>query len=427
VKNLVCIIILNFLVIFSASAQHNRIDGLRPDAPELAKPGNYKIGVRTLNLKHYNQIDAVNLKEGEPLSIYIRPITVEIWYPADTNRTSGEYKNVLLRDAKTKVSLYGKAVRDARPLTTEKPYPLVVISHGYPGNRFLMSHFGENLASKGYVVVSIDHTDSMYQDEGVFVSTLLNRPLDQKFILTEMKHMSANSNHFLYNMVDTANAGLMGYSMGGYGALISAGGGITKTAAENPDISPNQILKRFMAGTYYHKGMMFDNTYKAIIAFAPWGMEHGFWNDQSLSDISIPIFFISGSEDETSGYETGTKAIFEKTENINRYLLTFDNADHNAIAPIPAPDEAWNAVYNDGKSIAYTHYTDMVWDSVRANNIAQHFVTAYFGKMLKNDQNMNSYLSVIPNSNDGSGDTNWKGFNSQSAKGLKLELLSKEN
>lgn len=425
-KNIAYILILNFLVIFSASAQHNRIDGLRPDAPELASPGNYKVGVRTLNLSHKNQVDAVNITEGEPLALYDRPITIEVWYPADTDEVGGEYKNVLLRDAKTTVSLYGIAVRAAAPLIGDSAFPLVVISHGYPGNRFLMSHFGENLASKGYVVASIDHTDSMYQDAGSFASTLLNRPLDQRFILNEMQRMNGEQNHFLHNMVDTDNAGLMGYSMGGYGSLITAGGGITKIAAENPDVSPNGILKRLIAGTKSHEDMMMENNYKAIISFAPWGMERGFWDDEGLANISVPMFFISGSEDETSGYETGTKAIFEKTENINRYLLTFDNANHNAIAPIPAPDEAWNAIFNDGKSIAYTHYTDMVWDSVRANNIAQHFVTAYFGKMLKNNTEMNSYLNVTPDSNDGSGETNWKGFKARSAKGLKLEFLGKE-
>ncbi|MBL4603435.1 MAG: hypothetical protein JKY84_11865, partial [Emcibacteraceae bacterium] len=169
--------IISILLVTSTTAQHNRIDGLRPDAPQLAQPGDYKIGVRTLNLIHTDQIDAVNIKEGETLPVYDRPITIEVWYPAITDETGGEYKDVLLRDAKTKVSLYGKAVRDAAPLQSEQTYPLVVISHGYPGNRYLMSHFGENLASKGYIVASIDHTDSMYQDAGAFVSTLLNRPL----------------------------------------------------------------------------------------------------------------------------------------------------------------------------------------------------------------------------------------------------------
>jgi len=35
----------------------------------------------------------------------------------------------------------------------------VIISHGYPGNRFLLSHLAENLASKGFVVAAPDHPD----------------------------------------------------------------------------------------------------------------------------------------------------------------------------------------------------------------------------------------------------------------------------
>ncbi|MEZ5791978.1 MAG: hypothetical protein R3D34_14760 [Nitratireductor sp.] len=63
-------------------------------------------------------------------------------------------------------------------------YPLVVISHGYPGNRFLMSHLAENLATKGFVVAAIDHRDSTYDDPAYlsgngFGSTLVNRSLDQ--------------------------------------------------------------------------------------------------------------------------------------------------------------------------------------------------------------------------------------------------------
>jgi len=403
---------------FGVLAQDNRIDVTRPDAPELAKRGDFKIGVRTIHLIHKNQIDAVHIQEGENLPYYDRPLTIEVWYPADTDIKGGEYENVLLRDTKTVVSLYGIAVRNAAPQSGDKAYPLVVMSHGYPGNRYLMSHFGENLASKGYVVAAIDHTDSLYRDAGPFYSTLLNRPLDQKFVLEEMQRMNNDTGHFLYRMVDTQNAGLMGYSMGGYGALISAGAGIANSAALLKEISPNGILKRVLAGSAEHEALL-GNGFKAIIAFAPWGMEHGFWDDQALSDIRLPIFFVSGSEDETSGYGTGTKLIFKKSKNINRYLLTFDNANHNAIAPIPAPKEAWG-------SDAYSHYTDMVWDSVRANNIAQHFVTAYFGKMLKSDPGMDAYLSLVPDSNSGSGDTNWKGFKAQSAKGLKLEYLQKE-
>ena len=41
-------------------------------------------------------------------------------------------------------------------------YPLILISHGWLGNRFLLSHLGKNFASKGYAVASIDHTESTY-------------------------------------------------------------------------------------------------------------------------------------------------------------------------------------------------------------------------------------------------------------------------
>ena len=413
------------LFMFStAYAADNRIDGIRPDAPELAKMGEYNIGVRTINLIHKDQIDAVNIEDDKAIPRYDRPITIEVWYPAQTTERGTEYREVLLRDAKTKVSLYGSAVRDAQPLKAGNSYPLIVISHGYPGNRFLMSHLGENLASKGYVVASIDHTDSMYQDAGAFVSTLLNRPLDQRFVLDQMTYFNNSEDHFLSNMVDTDNAGLIGYSMGGYGSLITAGAGITKTAAETPAVSPQNILKRVEANSETHTKLMAGNNYKAIVSFAPWGMERGFWDDEGLKNIHIPMFFISGSEDETSGYETGTRAIYEKAIGIERYLLTFDNAGHNAAAPIPSPKESWDAIYNDGNSVAFSHYDDPVWDTLKANNVAQHFATAYFGKILKNNQNMSKYLDLTNHGNEAKDDTQWIGFKARTAKGLHLEHLS---
>ena len=406
------------LFMFSnAFAAENRIDGQRPDAPELAKPGNLNVGVRTLKLSNKNQIDVVNIEEGEELPRYNRPLTVEVWYPAHTLEHGGEYHNVYLRDGKTQVTLHGSAVRDEVPLLGADPYPLVIISHGYPGNRFLMSHFGENLASKGYVVASIDHTDSLYQDQNAFASTLHNRSRDQLFVLNEMNKYGDDEDHFLYGMVDAENAGLMGYSMGGYGAMITAGAGLTEAAANTPAVSPQGILSSLVAGSDEHEDLIGGLNFKTAIAFAPWGMERGLWDDHGLQNIEIPMMFITGSKDTTSGYETGTKALFEKTINTERYLLTFENAGHNAIAPIPAPKEAWDAYYNDGKSVAFSHYNDPVWDSLRANNIAQHFVTAYFGKILKNDGSMDAYLNVI----DG-----WKGFQEDTANGLTLKALKKQ-
>lgn len=414
-------------------AAGNRVDGLRPDAPELAAPGEYAIGVRTLDLVNKGQIDILKVKNAANLPSYDRPLTVEIWYPSDGAKRGGQYDGVYLRDGKTQVTLYGQAVRDAAPAKPSAAFPLVIISHGYPGNRFLLSHLGENLASKGYVVASIDHTDSTYRDKAAFGSTLVNRALDQKFVLDEMARLSADKSSFLNGLVDASTTGLVGYSMGAYGSVITAGGGVTKASTEYPWAAPAGTLKRMMAGSKEHEALM-DDRFKAFVSIAPWGMNTGFWDAKGLAGIRKPIFFMAGSVDDVAGYEKGTRAIFKGAVNTDRYLLTFINANHNAAAPIPAPEESWKPVDNLPFT-PFAHYADPVWDTLRMNNITQHFVTAYFGKYLKGKTEMGAYLDLVENSNDGvfatekdgslkPEHTYWKGFGKRTAKGLRLEYLT---
>jgi predicted dienelactone hydrolase len=173
------------------SAQ-NRIDGQSSDAPELAAYGDYSVGVRAFEFTNPDQINILAIDPTAPkpdvYPIYDRPLAVELWYPAIEGATGDTTLKAFLRDGTTEVSLEGRAVRDAEAATTKEPLPLVLLSHGHPGNRFLMSHLAENIASKGYVVASIDHTDSTYRTVGptTFGSTLVNRPLDQLFVLDEL-------------------------------------------------------------------------------------------------------------------------------------------------------------------------------------------------------------------------------------------------
>ena len=102
----------------------NRIDQIRPDAPELAAYGTAPVGVRTLNLTNPNQINVAKAEAGKEPPRYDRPLTLEVWYPAKTDQMRGEYRT-LLRDGKTEVTLKGRAVRDAEPLKPERKYPLI--------------------------------------------------------------------------------------------------------------------------------------------------------------------------------------------------------------------------------------------------------------------------------------------------------------
>lgn len=413
---------------------NNHIDTLRPDAPSLAAYGTHAIGVKTLTLRHANQLDIVKAKAGEPIPRYDRPLVVEVWYPAKVGPAKpgdGEYRSVFVRDGKTAVTLRGKAVRDAQSDTTAGPYPLLIVSHGYPGNRFLLSHLAENLASKGYVVASIDHTDSTYRDQAAFGSTLLNRPLDQLFVLNEMARMGASDpSGTLKGMVNADLTGLIGYSMGAYGLVNTIGGGFTAASVAFPWAVPQGALAVRQAGNAAY-GASMDKRIKAAVAFAPWGWNRGFWDAAGLAGITTPVFFVAGSVDDVSGYAPGVRNLFEASVNAPRYLLTFENANHNAGAPMPAPAETWQPAPNL-KFIPAEHYIDAVWDNVRMNNIAQHFATAFLGKYLKNDAGMEGYLRLVEKAKDGKfsaeengnfkpDHTYWKGFPARTAAGLTLE------
>jgi predicted dienelactone hydrolase len=410
----------------------NRIDRIRPDAPELARHGELSIGVRTIELTNPDQIDIVNIEAGKPHPRYDRALTVEVWYPANTTATGGAYQGVYLRDGQTQVTLQGKAVRDAEPLADAgRKYPLVVISHGYPGNRFLMSHLAENLATKGYVVASIDHRDSTYNDQTKFGSTLVNRPWDQKFVIDQLASIKDQEGHFLSGMIDGENIGVVGYSMGGYGAVVLAGGGVTKASTEYAWGAPDGTLNVNLAGSDAHKGLS-DQRVKAVVAIAPWGMNTGFWDEEGLKGVNKPIFVMAGSLDTTSLYEKGIRKIYELSTNApERYLLTFENAGHNAAAPIPAPAESWPHSEKLGWA-PFGHYADPVWDTERMNNIAQHFTTVFFDRALKNDEGKSTYFELIEKGTEGvfaldeaknpkAEHTYWRGFQDGAARGLIFE------
>lgn len=414
----------------------NRIDQQRADAPELAAYGEHAVGVRTLEMRHPDQIDILALdpakEKPDPLPRYERPLTAEIWYPASAPASGSTELRAFLRDGKTEVSLQGQAHRDAKP-AAEK-FPLVLISHGYPGNRFLLSHLAENIASKGYVVASIDHTDSTYRTKAAFGSTLVNRSLDQIFVLDQLAQLSADSRSFLNELVDANNTALVGYSMGAYGAVITAGGGVTQSAVDLSWGAPHGTLSAHLSGSESHAALA-DARIKTAIAIAPWGMNHNFWDSSTLTGVHLPLLFVAGSQDDVSGYENGVRAIWSGVKNVERSLLTFDNANHNAAAPMPAPAEADLFDQDLGFNLS-EHYSDAVWDSTRMNNILQHFSTAWLGKHLKSDPSMDAYLDLLPDSNEGvwaekdgersAEHTYWPGFANRSAKGLRFESLSPE-
>ncbi|MCK0189217.1 dienelactone hydrolase family protein [Arenibacter sp. F20364] len=390
-----------------------------PDAPELSVRGTYTVGVRTLDFVNKGQPDVLNSKNGiDP--IYDRPLKVEVWYPAQL--AAGAQETVIYNEVMgtandslrplIPITFQGRASRDAAPLNTAGPFPLLVVAHGYVGSRYLMTYLTENLASKGYVVVAIDHTDSTFKDASPFASTLVNRAKDISFVLNQMADLGkAGNKNFLAGLVDSENIGIIGYSMGGYGVLNVAGAGYSDGLVgffSGMTGGSKAISSLAMSNPNYPKA---DPRIKAVVAFAPWGMERGIWDAEGLKGLKVPTFFIAGSQDDISGYEKGIKAIYTGAVNADRYLLTYENARHN-VAPNPPPVESLKAGLHIDE---YYRYAEPSWDERKINNVNQHFLTAFLGIHLKK-KDYSKFLEIQENSNE----KDWTGFKARSSTGMEL-------
>lgn len=419
---------------------------LRPDAPELAARGPYHVGVRSLTVVNPDQIDLATYSGTGAAGTYDRPLPLMIWYPAVRHgrtpelTTYTDYLGSGPGSAATRpivpFKFPGRARRDAKPDPSGGPYPLVIVSHGYPGSNVLLTNITENLASKGYVVVAIDHTDSTHADATSFASTLRNRMLDDNFVLRTMADLGERPRSFLRGMVDAGTTAILGYSMGGYGAVLAAGAGLSagflSWAPSYWKAGP--YLDQLAAASDEYQAML-DPRVKALVLAGPWGGTYA-WDAAGLAALGVPILCIVGDQDQTAPY-AGAQAIYNGAVNADRWMLIHQQGDHEVIAN-PAPP----ITFTNWRE--WVHYEEPALGNTRTNNVNQHFVTAFLDQALKGADHStaeNDYLNpVYEDSNDSNRYDNphyydnypasrfapwpecpiWRGFPIWSAVGLRL-------
>lgn len=364
--------------------------GQSGEAPELGRTGEYSVGTieKEFVLADRTKITAWGALTGD-LNIAERKLAVRIWYPAQekTEASTTQYVHEMNLAGKEPFEIIsnGIAVSDAAPLAGEK-FPLVLMSHGYGGWSTQFSNLGEHLASRGYVVASIDHGDAMA--DGIasailsFGNVLVDRTLDQRQMMDLLLAEADRENGGYAALIDTKNLGLIGYSMGGYGAIASAGApyvydsdlmsNIPETAQESLKTATAEPLP-----------------IKALVAFAPWGgqPDNRAWSSQTMSNINVPALIISGNQDDIVNYDQGVTWLFDNMKSSDRYLLTFREARHNIVGnDFEVPDDM---IFS-----ALEFLKEPVWRSDRLNAINQHFVTAFLDLHLKSDQGKAGFLNV---------------------------------
>ena len=399
------------------------------DAPQLAPLGPHAVGVETVTLVEHAQTDVLAYDpktRTAPKSD--RRLTVDIWYPAVA---AAHARRVVYHAAfpseppapPAHYTVPGIAVRGAA--FSGADYPLVVVSHGYSNQPAAMTWITENLASKGYVVAAIHHDDPPITDKAAFPGPVVRRPLDIAFVAATLQRSLA-AKHW----IDPARTALIGYSMGGYGVLTSAGAVLSPESPVAKSV-PGGLLAPYVRGGARQADVLVRDL-RAVVAIAPaGGGSFDAWGKTGLAGITAPLLLINGDADQTVGYLDGARAFFDEAVNAHRYLLTFKQGGHN-IGLNPTPPAMRNLLWNQD------WFQDPVWNKERMNAINAHFITAFLDLYVKGDQSRAAYLNVRVKESDrgvwplthhdayaayspDTGDiTVWKGFQRRHAIGLEL-------
>lgn len=345
------------------------------------KPGPYTVGVTTLRLSDTSRVDD---KTKEP-----RPMVVEIWYPAvdDANKGTPDAYQVS-NDAPPAVqdrlkqlgievpAMKQNAFRDAEPLRKEGPYPIILFSHGSGGIRYQSVFQTVHLASHGYVVVSVDHAgntlydlflDPKAQDPTRLFKAAVDRPLDVKFSLEEVKKRAQHPQDRFHQLIDFSKIGTTGHSFGGMTSILVLAhiSGIQVVVPQAPHTSLLSAL-----------GVEAQHVRNAVV------MVHAAKDDRTLSY----------DKEEKAFYDL---AITEPYHNTDRYLVTLERGGHFSYSNICELDLKKYAsrlgfgnvdsILSDGCA---THNTPIL----EAHRIINHYATAIFNKILRQSPSARDYL-----------------------------------
>jgi len=396
------------------------------DAPELAALGPNGAGVTTLRLVQSGQLDP--LEGANAPARADRQLTVRVWYPARRGGTPIIYHSALPGpDARlVRFTIPGIAVVDAPPVPGR--FPLVILAHGYSNTPEVLAWLGENLATKGYVVVAPAFRDPPITDREKSIGPLARRPLDIAFVAAEAQRR-ARAGRAPFAHTDPERTALIGYSMGSYGALTAAGAPLEPGLAS----ATRGVLAPYVAGGAM-SGELRVAALKAVVAISS-PMRFGplsLWAPEGLAAIRTPTFFIVGSQDHLVGYDPGVRTLFAGETNAPRYLLTFREAGHN-IGMSGAPTEMQARLWDKD------WFEDPVWRKARLLSVEAHFITAFLDRYVRDDTSKSPYIDgLVPDSDDGTWPdapavygafspgappaTLWKGFQPAHAAGMTLEF-----
>jgi dienelactone hydrolase len=205
--------------------------------------GPSKVGTRVMDLVDSTRDDPYS-SDGTK-----RELLVRFWYPTSitqgcvlaeyTSPAVWNYFSQLMRLPLPEVRT--NSCQDAP--VTEGAHPVIVFTHGYTGTFTDYTFIFEDLASRGYVVVSVDHTyeaTAVVFPDGRFVKSVFGSHLgntvrtdeqalslavsvrlsDLKFVVDELGRLNDSAESPFAEKLDTSSVALAGHSLGGLTVIL---------------------------------------------------------------------------------------------------------------------------------------------------------------------------------------------------------------
>jgi len=211
-------------------------------------------------------------------------------------------------------------------------WPVLLLSHGNGGSARMMGWFGTALARAGYVVVAVDHPGNNGVDAMTEAGSILmwNRADDLAVAWAAVQADPTLAPH-----LDAGRVGLVGYSAGGFTALVAAGArpdmprlaafcksspkdGVCLPQAENPELT---FERRMAAAATPELAPWVAKSkedrripgVRAVFLMAP-AMVQAF-EPAELAQLKAPVSVVVGEADAIASAATNSKVIAEANDN----------------------------------------------------------------------------------------------------------------
>jgi predicted dienelactone hydrolase len=226
-----------------------------------------------------------------------RPIPVYVWYPVDAADVAGAERASYPMDplnggvpdkSSEDFEKYGlDAAYDAPPVSSKKPFPLVIFSPGAFGAAWHHVSTATRLASHGFVVAVLYHYgDGFWPSEQPFrlEAAAWFRPRDISFALDMLLLVNDWPDHLLGGAIRPDQVAAAGYSLGGYAAMVLGGAGEDNVCKPMEGWYSNPPPPKFCGPTGT------DDRIKAIVAFSPASFLLDWWE---LAQIRVPTIILN--------------------------------------------------------------------------------------------------------------------------------------